>query len=225
MTSADKNADVLSLCGPHQVAALQQQCKKALSEIFGLFRSNALSPYETINWSPVRAAKFFERLLRRWCSTLRRQHHAPVRGCKRDRAVICISANRGQGSHLIVSRGHAVIQSSCHAQSKPLFVMSCPSTSLRTGSVETSMAMPVLMLRHLICSLPVRSASGLPVDLAASPGRSVLHFGRNDRLLGTRLRLRIAKRLQCCDAGRSTADLRASPSHPKASGIETRGCA
>ena len=56
--------------------------------------------------------------------------------------------------------------------------------------------------------LTARSLSlGLPVDLAASPGRSVLHFGRNDRLLGTRLRLRIAKRLQCCDAGRSTYNL------------------
>src|SRR5437660_12588584 len=46
--------------------------------------------------------------------------------------------------------------------------MASPSTSLRTGSVETSQY-SFFRVRDLIRSLPVRSASGLPVYLAASP--------------------------------------------------------
>src|SRR5437762_8572639 len=76
-----------------------------------------------------------------------------------------------------------------------------------SSEVETSLALCLWMSRDLIRSLPVRSASGLPVYLAAFPGCSVLHFGRNDRMSGTRWRLCIAKRLQGCDADCSTYNL------------------
>src|SRR5438105_11535113 len=79
-----------------QIPAFQQQSKKTLREIFRLFRSNALSSYETINRSPVGAAKFSKRCLRRVCWTLRLQHHAPMRGSKRHRTVIRASANSAQ---------------------------------------------------------------------------------------------------------------------------------
>src|SRR5215467_12305833 len=72
-----------------QVPALQQQSKKALSKIFCLFRPDALSPYETINWSPVSAAKFFERFLGRGRSASCREHNAPMSCCKRHRAALC----------------------------------------------------------------------------------------------------------------------------------------
>src|SRR5262249_40660162 len=79
-----------------EVPALQQQCEEALSEIFRLFRSNALSSYEPINRSPISAAKFFQCRLCCWGFTLRRQHHAPARGSKRDRAVLRASAHPSQ---------------------------------------------------------------------------------------------------------------------------------
>src|SRR6266436_6041457 len=78
-----------------EIPALQQQCEKALSEIFCLFRPDALSSYETVNRSPVGAAKFFECLLRRGRWTLRRQYDAPMRGSKCHRAVIRASVIGG----------------------------------------------------------------------------------------------------------------------------------
>src|SRR6266496_1100280 len=92
-----------------QVPTLQQQCEEALSEIFRFFRVGALSPHKTINWSPIRAAKFFECRLCSWRWTLRCQYDAPMRG-RKYRALICISADGGQRSH-IIDRGHMAIQS------------------------------------------------------------------------------------------------------------------
>src|SRR5437667_12893298 len=101
-----------------QVAALQQQCKETLGEIFRLLRSNALSPYETINWSPVRAAKFFECLLGRGRWTLCRQHHAPV-GCRKgDGPVLCSGRSLIRRGLTLVNR-HMSIQTKTHARSKP----------------------------------------------------------------------------------------------------------
>jgi len=44
------------------------------------------------------------------------QHHAPVRGSKRHRAVMSISANRGQWSDLILSGDHGTIELKNHAK-------------------------------------------------------------------------------------------------------------
>src|SRR5215468_9548530 len=79
-----------------QVAALQQQSKKALREIFRLFRPDALPSYEAIDRSPIRCAEFFKGCLRcgRW--TLRLKYYAPVRGTKRHRTMRGVSANRAQ---------------------------------------------------------------------------------------------------------------------------------
>lgn len=99
-----------------EIPALQQQCKETLSEIFRLFRPDALPPYKTLNWFPVGAAKFLKCPFCSWRWTLRRQDYAPM-GCCKCGAVISIFASRR--SHVIIDRRHAVIQSSCHAQSKP----------------------------------------------------------------------------------------------------------
>src|SRR6266542_5792866 len=71
-----------------KVPTLQQQRKEPLGEIFRFLLLNALSPHETINRSPVSAAKFIERRLCCWACTLRRQHHTPVSSCKRDAPVL-----------------------------------------------------------------------------------------------------------------------------------------
>src|SRR6266481_4190540 len=78
-----------------EIPALQQQCKKTLSEIFCLFRPDALSSYETVNRSPVRATKFFECLFCRGRWTLCREYNAPMRGSKCHRAVIRASVIGG----------------------------------------------------------------------------------------------------------------------------------
>src|SRR6266487_4141556 len=72
-----------------QIPTLQKQRKKALSKIFRLLWLSALPPHETINGSPIRAAKFFQRSLRcrRW--TLRLQNNTPMSCRKRRRAVFC----------------------------------------------------------------------------------------------------------------------------------------
>src|SRR5262249_52285582 len=100
-----------------EIPPLEQQCEKALSEIFCVFRSDALASYETINWSPIRATKFFERRLRGCRRTLRRQYDAPVRRSKR-RAAMSISVHRGQRSYLIICRGHISdpIENPCETQ-------------------------------------------------------------------------------------------------------------
>src|ERR1700757_1162780 len=46
-----------------KIPALQQQREKTLGQIFGFLCFDAFSPNETINRSPIRAAKFLERLL------------------------------------------------------------------------------------------------------------------------------------------------------------------
>src|SRR5205807_5359967 len=89
-----------------QITALQQQSEKTLREILRIFHIGALSPYVTINWSPISAAKCFECRLCSWRWALRLQHHSPVRSCKRDRSAIGASANGGQRSDLIIRRGH-----------------------------------------------------------------------------------------------------------------------
>src|SRR5262249_16764779 len=104
-----------------QIPAFEQQSKKPLSEILGFFGNNALSPNETINWLPIRAAKFFKRLFcsRRW--TLRRQYDGPVRGSKCHRAVMRISANGGYRCHIVRGGGHMMIESKICAKHNPVF--------------------------------------------------------------------------------------------------------
>src|SRR6266481_10050970 len=54
-----------------------------------------------------------------------------------------------------------------------------------SSEVETSLFL-IQTARDLICSLPVHSASGLPVYVAASPAApfsTPLRFARNDKLL------------------------------------------
>src|SRR5439155_26813993 len=70
-----------------QIPTLQKQRKKALGKIFRFLGSNALSPYETVNRSPISAAKFFQRLLRCGRLALRLQDHAPMSRRKCDRSV------------------------------------------------------------------------------------------------------------------------------------------
>jgi len=64
----------------------------ALGEAF--LWSGPLSPDETINRSPVSAAKFLERFLRRWRVALRLQHYTPVRCSKGDCTVLCAQMRR-----------------------------------------------------------------------------------------------------------------------------------
>src|SRR4029453_18179429 len=105
-----------------EIAALQQQSKKPLCEIFRLFRSNALSSYETINRTPIRAAKSLEFFLCRRRLPLCLQHHAPVRSSKRRAAMS--SVDRGPRSHLIFSRGHVSNPSKKSATNQALSVQS-----------------------------------------------------------------------------------------------------
>src|SRR5262245_60919226 len=77
-----------------QIPALQQHSKKTLCKILRLLQPSTLSPHEAVNGSPINPAEFFECFLCRWRFALRLQHDAPVRGGKRRRAVISISANR-----------------------------------------------------------------------------------------------------------------------------------
>src|SRR5439155_21482811 len=76
-----------------QISVLQKRREKTLSEVLSVRWPNPLSPDEAINRSPIHAAKFFERSLCRGRFPLCLQHHAPMRGCKRDASV---SANPGQ---------------------------------------------------------------------------------------------------------------------------------
>src|SRR5262249_42271452 len=77
-----------------QIPALQQKSKKTLREILCFLRPSPLSPDKAVNGSPIDAAELFKCLLCRGRLALCLQHHAPVRGSKRRRAVISISANR-----------------------------------------------------------------------------------------------------------------------------------
>src|SRR5262245_53674577 len=62
-----------------EIPALQQQGEKTLGQIFGFLCSNAFSPNEAINRSPIGATKFFQSLLCRWRLTLRFKDDAPIR--------------------------------------------------------------------------------------------------------------------------------------------------
>src|SRR6266496_1893052 len=71
-----------------QIPAFQEQRKKPLGEIFGFLGADALPPHETINRSPIRAAKFFERRLCCWrwafCFSSRRRHTRSLRDWSSD---------------------------------------------------------------------------------------------------------------------------------------------
>src|SRR5207245_10253273 len=62
-----------------ETPALQYLRKKSLGNILRLCRSNALSPEEAVDRSPVHAAKFLERFVCSWRFSLRLKHHAPMR--------------------------------------------------------------------------------------------------------------------------------------------------
>src|SRR5439155_16501105 len=86
--------------------------------ILRLLSPNTLSPYETINRSPIHAAKFFKRLLCGRRFTLRFEHYAPVRGSKGHCAVLRASDKRGQRTHFIIGTHAAIKVKSC-AKIKP----------------------------------------------------------------------------------------------------------
>src|SRR5437667_3719174 len=77
-----------------QISALQQESKKTLGEILGVFQADTLSSHKAVNGSPINPAEFFKRLLCGWRFALCLQHDAPMRSSKRRRAVISISADR-----------------------------------------------------------------------------------------------------------------------------------
>src|SRR4029453_11747961 len=77
-----------------EVPAFQQERKKTLRKILSFLRPGTLSPHKAVNGSPINPAEFFKCLLCRWRFPLCLQHHAPVRGGKRRRALISISADR-----------------------------------------------------------------------------------------------------------------------------------
>src|SRR4029077_17874016 len=91
--------------------------EKTLRKVFRVRRRDALSPNEAINGSPISATKLFERFLSRRRLALRLQHHAPVGGGKRDRALFRAwgdTTPRG----LIINR-HVAIETKSHAKRKP----------------------------------------------------------------------------------------------------------
>src|SRR5262245_34331578 len=98
-----------------QASMLQQICEKSLGDILCFFWPNTLSLHETINRSPICAAKVLQRLLCRWRFTLCLQHHGPVRGRKRDRPVLCASANHSSEAP---QRQRRVRSRKSHAQIK-----------------------------------------------------------------------------------------------------------
>src|SRR6266567_5443611 len=104
-----------------QIPTLQKQRKKALGEIFRLFWFNVLSSHETINRSPVCAAKLFQCrvCLRRFA--LRCQHHAPVRGGKCNGTGLSALTDRTPRRSVINGR-HAAIQVKSRPKSKPAVV-------------------------------------------------------------------------------------------------------
>ena len=114
------------------------------------------------------------------------------------RALICISANGGQRRD-IIDRGHITIQTKIKREASLLY---CHVE--RSRDISRSLFLDV----ERFDSLTSRSLSLWPSRLSRRfPGCSVLHFGRNDRMSGTRWRLCIAKRLQGCDADCSTYNL------------------
>src|SRR5262245_30313322 len=89
-----------------QIPAFQQQSKKTLREIFCLFRSDALSPHEPVNWSPISSAQCFECLLCSWRFALRLQYYTPMSSRKRC-AVTIGSLNLGGPVHGVRSPLHS----------------------------------------------------------------------------------------------------------------------
>src|SRR5262249_2858913 len=78
------------------------------------------SPNETVNGSPICAAKLFERFLCRRRFALCLQHHAPMRRGKSRPAVMSISANRAQRRQVVLSGGHMTIELRSHVRFKPV---------------------------------------------------------------------------------------------------------
>src|SRR5439155_17075350 len=92
-----------------QIPAFQQKSKKTLREILRFLGTNTLSSHNAVNGPPINPAELFKCLMCRRRFALSLQHHAPVRSDKRRRAVISISANRAQLSHLVLRR-HTTIE-------------------------------------------------------------------------------------------------------------------
>src|SRR6266550_322459 len=101
-----------------QIPAFQEQRKKPLGEIFGFLGADALPPHETVNRSPIRAAKFFERRLCCWRWALRFQDHAPMSCGKSNRTVLRAWADLIPRGLILVKR-HIATQARSHAKSKP----------------------------------------------------------------------------------------------------------
>ena len=107
------------------------------------------------------------RLLATRGRALRRQHDAPMRCCKR-RPVLCGRGNLiPRGLTLVNRHARDPNEKACEKQARTL---SCRVLRFRLGQAPSRRhSIPFFKVRDLIRSLPVRSASGLPVYLAASP--------------------------------------------------------
>src|SRR5439155_2057318 len=81
---------------PHsfEVPPFEQPRKKSLSKILRFLRSIALASDEPVKWPPVGSAKLFQRFscCRRFASSC--QHHAPMRGGKRNGAGLSAFTDR-----------------------------------------------------------------------------------------------------------------------------------
>src|SRR6266542_4660103 len=106
-----------------EIPALQQQRKEPLCKIFRLLGTSALTPDETIDRSPISAAKFFQCLPGFRGLTVRFQHHAPMRRGKRDTAAL-----RAWGDsiprRLILVSGH-VYDPNKKARDKQARILAC----------------------------------------------------------------------------------------------------
>src|SRR5882724_5098253 len=69
----------LLLADGSEIFMLEQIHKKSLSNILCFLRCNTLALHKAVNRSPIDAAKFFQRFLRRGRFTLRLNYDAPVR--------------------------------------------------------------------------------------------------------------------------------------------------
>src|SRR5438552_13641918 len=71
-----------------EVSPFEQPRKKSLSEILRFLRLITFAPDEPIQWPPVGSAKLLQRFLGCCRFASRGQHHAPMRGGKRNGAVL-----------------------------------------------------------------------------------------------------------------------------------------
>src|SRR5207247_9707471 len=95
---------------PHslEVLPLQQPRKKSLSEILCFLWLVAFASDEAVQWPPVSSAKLFERCagLDRFAS--RCQDHAPMRGIKRNGAVLSTLTSRARRCSVSYRRHNAI---------------------------------------------------------------------------------------------------------------------